>query len=390
MLSPSVGATGTWSFVASLLPHPINFMYVDYTDSTTANTELNFMNSQLEGTGHFNKYASFIAMVQRWRLAYMSVTVYQDGPELANQGTMVVSQSPVRPRHYNFSYLYGANVMACPPVEHFDNEDRPDFSTSQSMPNSYFGRSKEGAYVPLKLTETCQHWVSDTDRVSSAAISREGNNYGVFVLPANQNMPGFPHVNLSPAYFNGSSGVHAGLPTSPMLNATWAHICAKNISVQTSFSFFVRCGIEMQVHPSSALAPQLTLSPPYDPVALDCYFGIARELKDGYPSEYNDLGRIWDALSAAAGKALPVMEKIPGLGMASTVIKAAKGAGDWMREQGREKPKQRQGKGKRNRNRQRKQPGSPGAIDVKKPQRQPRKRGGGKGKKPVEVVVKTT
>jgi hypothetical protein len=227
VLTPHNGATGTWSFVASLLPHPVNFMYVDYSDSTATNTELNFMNTQLEGEGHFNKYASFVSMVQRWRLAYMSVTCYQDGPELANQGTIVVSQAPVQPRRYSFAYIYGTNIMAPPPVEHFDNEDRPNFTTSQSMPNSYFGRSKEGAYVPLKLTETCQDWVSDANRVSSAPIYREGNNYGVFVLPNNQNMPGFPHVNLAPAYFDGANGPHAGLPTSPMLNATWAHICAK-------------------------------------------------------------------------------------------------------------------------------------------------------------------
>jgi len=353
-------------------------MYVDYSDSTATNTELNFMNTQLEGEGHFNKYASFVSMVQRWRLAYMSVTCYQDGPELANQGTIVVSQAPVQPRRYSFAYLYGTNIMAPPPVEHFDNEDRPNFTTSQSMPNSYFGRSKEGAYVPLKLTETCQDWVSDANRVSSAPIYREGNNYGVFVLPNNQNMPGFPHVNLAPAYFDGANGPHAGLPTSPMLNATWAHICAKNLSVQTSFSFFVRCGIEMQVHPSSSIAPQLTLSPPYDPAALDCYFSIARELKDGYPADFNDLGKIWDALSSAAHKALPLIGKIPGMSAPVTAAKGVLYAGDWLRSAS-------QGKKGIQGQRKPKAAAETGAISVKTPpkkKRKPRPKKGGKGNAP--------
>lgn len=357
VLSPTVGATGTWQFDASLLPHPINFMYVDLMDSNNLGTgkELNFLNTQLAGASHVDKYMTFISMVQRWRLAYMSVTCYQDGPDLANQGSIVVAQVPTEPLTASFS---GPNpsadgtLIALPKVELFTPEDRPNFVVSQGMPNAYFARSREGAYVPLKLTETCQDWVSDRDRVGTAEITPATPNNltnGTYALPGNDNLDGFPHVTLSPCRYKyaGGATVHYGQYTSPMLNGTWANISARNLAVATSFTFFVRCGIEMQVQPQSNLAPQLQISPPHDPVALDAYFAIARELKDGYPADYNDLGKIWDAISAASKKVLPALSKVPGFAIPSGLIGGVVKAGDFMRSasqggkkgKGKQKPK---------------------------------------------------
>jgi hypothetical protein len=144
------------------------------------------------------------------------------------------------------------------------------------------------------------------------------------------NTPTFPHVNAQTSGYLG--GVYVGGDaTSPMLNGTWAHICAKNLAVTTSFTFFVRCGLEMQVSPSSTLAPQLKLSPPYDPVALTTYFQIARELKDGYPSEFNDLGKIWDVISKAARKIIPFVGMIPGAKTGAAVANTIVTAGDQIR-----------------------------------------------------------
>jgi len=358
VLGPTVGATGTWQFDASLLPHPVNFMYVDLVDSNNLNgRESNFMNTQLAGDNHISKYLTYIGMVQRWRLAYMSVTCYQDGPDLANQGSIVVAQVPTEPLVYSFS---GANItndgslVATPKIELFTPEDRPNFIVSQGMPNAYFARSREGAYVPLKLTETCQDWVSDKDRVGTAQITPiapQDPGNGFYALPLNSNLEGFPHVNLQPVRYRlGSSPIAAGAFTSPMLNGTWANISARNLAVATSFTFFVRCGIEMQVQPQSNLAPQLQISPPHDPIALDAYFAIARELKDGYPSDYNDLGKIWDAISAASKKVLPALKKVPGFGVPAGLLGGVVTAGDWMRgasqgKKGRKNPQKKKKKG---------------------------------------------
>jgi len=198
-LSPTPGATGTWSFDASLMPHPVNFMYLNLVDSNNpVGLESNFMNQQLDGVTHFDKYLSFRAMVQRWRLAYMSVTCYQDGPDLANQGSIVVCQAPVMPADYNWnahSNLPGAQITSWPMTSVYTSEDHPSFTTSQSMPNAYYGRSREGAYVPLKLTETCQDWVSDANRVGVTTVLPSLPNQSLYDMTGT-NVPVFPHVNL--------------------------------------------------------------------------------------------------------------------------------------------------------------------------------------------------
>lgn len=319
-LSPEAGAVGTWQFDASLIPHPVCFMYTDKTTSV-ANTEATLLNSQLAGITHNEKFLAFKALAQRWRLAYMSVTVYQDGPDLANQGTIVVAQPPVSPRKRFVSQgalyvvsgnpLQGTPILMPPQLCQWTAEDRPDFTRSQAMPNAYFNRSKEGAYVPLKLTETCQDWSSEEHEIGIAEFQPHGDAFSTGILALGGTTAGaFPFPDLQPTR---SVGPYMyGQATSAPLSGNWAHISARNLAVTTSYSFFVRCGIEMQVSPSSTLSPQLKLSPPYDPVALSTYFSICRELKDAYPADYNTTGKLWGVIRQALNSMDPFIRVLPG------------------------------------------------------------------------------
>lgn len=355
-LSASAGATGTWSFDAALLPHPVQFMALDYTDSyghILANSSAVY-NAQLDGTTHSEKFASFRNMARRWRLAYMAVTVHQDGPALSDQGTLVVAQVPQTPKLFSYCQDFispvagGPVVVAHNRIAQYTFTDEPDFKSSQAMPNAYFNNSRYGAYVPLKLTETCQDWVSDSDNIIPAAFSPDmgwteealagqgPRRGGYIVLPqtvleaqANRFYPFRGSDNLEPAWTvpaqtgidTGSFGGHC---TSAMCNGLVAHISAENLSVATSYTFFIRAGFEIQVQPLSTMSPHQKLSPKYDPVAIQSYFAIARELKDAYPADYNDLGKILKVIGDAAAFAGPIIGMIPhpvakgiGLGLAS-------------------------------------------------------------------------
>lgn len=333
-LSPATDATGTWSFNASLLPHPVCLMYTELHDSD-AILEGNFLNPQIDGATHNEKYLNFLRLAQRWRLAYMSVTVIQDGPDLANQGTIVACQSPVAPELYPMCLNAGFTVPRC---AKFGDSDKPNFDTSQAMPNAYFNRSREGAYVPLKLTETSQDWMSEADQITMLNVSYSGAGLASAVrVIGDHHVPQFPFYTLESVWSHTSPSFQFdGQATSPLLNGTIAHICARNLAVTTSFTFFVRMGLEMQVNPSSTLAPQLKLSPPYDRLALDTYFAIARELKDGFPAEYNEKGKIWDEISRALAVVGPALNLIPGWGpLAATAVGGIQGVGDYVRSRNR-------------------------------------------------------
>jgi hypothetical protein len=262
----------------------------------------------MDGISHLDKYKNWVKQAERWRLAYMSVSIYQDGADLANQGTVVVCQPPVGATHRANLVTFGgppAIGYYLPDTVQYSADDVPNFDVSQGMPNAYFNRSKDGAYVPLKLTETCQDWLSECNEVSvgSPVTNPIWNpltgNYGP--IPAAP-YTGWPHL-VRGAWMTGTQ--LSGDVTSDMGNGTWAHISAKNLAVSTNYAFFFRCGWELQVRPGSVLAPQMKLSPAYDAVALDTYFAISREFKDAYPVCYNDLGEIWDVISKAAKTVLP-------------------------------------------------------------------------------------
>lgn len=337
-LSPESGSTGTWEFDATLIPHPICFMSFARRTSY-ANSFGCLLNSQIDGNGHWQKYIAWKNLAQRWRLAYMSVTVYQDGPDLANQGTIVVSQPPVSPRRRNICSLSFAGGAWVGPLQsaaqtcQWTAEDKPDYTRSQAMPNAYFNKSKEGSYIPLKLTETCQDWFSESDEMTTGvfdpATLTDGSATGVLNLGSS----GPPQADLYPFYDLtacrlDSSGRLVGQATSPPLSGNWGHICAKNLAVTTSYSFFVRCGIEMQVSPSSTLSPQLKLSPPYDPIALSTYFSICRELKDAYPADYNTTGKLWGVIKQALNALDPVISVMPGARVVNPLVKAGVATGD--------------------------------------------------------------
>jgi len=62
------------------------------------------------------------------------------------------------------------------------------------------------------------------------------------------------------------------------------------------------------------------LSPVYDPLALQGYFAISREMRDAYPEEYNTFGALLGTIANAAATALPTI--LPMLGKAWTAIKS--------------------------------------------------------------------
>jgi len=322
-----------------------------YESQNVAGTSLTsgtVLNAQLTGVSHRDKYVAFKALAQRWRLSHMSATIYHDAPALSDQGEIVVVQTPVFPKRVETQTLPMADgsgnhylQMQCVPTLQYTTEDFPDFTTAVTSPNCYTARSKEGAYVPLKLSETSQDWISESDDVAITSLNAlaDSNNDAWSYPATNDHLDPFattdlyPHwagsatsVDLRPVYVTaalslGSSAPH-GQKTSDMMNANFAHICARNLSPSSSFQVVIRCGIEMQVAPNSMLSPQAHLAPDADPSAIESYYDIVRCLNDGYPASYNDLGKLWDVISNVAKTVIPVIRnRFPAVGKGLAFIK---------------------------------------------------------------------
>lgn len=320
-VSPRVGATGTWSLDGQLIPNPLSFGAASYTDSVGIDV-VEFINAQITGVSHSDRLTTFLSDMRRWRLAYASVTIYQDGPDLSNQGTVVVCQKPVSPTRFNVPDFVG--LTARQHASYMDQTDLPSYNVSQGMPNAYFGKSRDGVYIPLKLTRTHQTWHSARDLIYQANSATRiaytdplaGGQLNLAVPNPNAVINTYPFLSMNDLHLDVATTTPQGTLTSEFCNDCWADYSFRNMSVATSLSFFFRFGFEVQCTPNSNLAPHLKLSPAEDEAALSTYFAIARELKDGYPADYNDLGKIWDVISSIAKKVSPFLNMIPVAGPA--------------------------------------------------------------------------
>jgi len=323
-ITPPETAEDSWNFAAQFTPHPVSFGYWVPVDSEGAAVG-NFaamLNTQLEGATHAAKMSSFLGLVERWRLAYMGVSIHFDGPALSNQGTVVVNQAPYEPISFytGFTDVGGfGQLVAFPRIcvaDGFEGHlglDFPNYDRSASMPNMYTGEVKNGAYIPVKLTKTCQQWHSKADLNLWATTVRENGAFGESRLQLSQTPVNlqYPFPGLAEFTFANASGPVLPIEaTSCLLNDVVANVCARNMSVNSSLIVTVRIGIEAMVQPGSTLSPYQHVSPQYDSVALKAYFLVARELKDAYPVDYNDLGKLWDTIAGAIDTVAPILSVI--------------------------------------------------------------------------------
>lgn len=326
-VGPTQGSTGTWNLLMQCIPHPLNFAWYARCDAEEVGLSdfAPVLNSQLSGTNINDKALAWAAKAERWRLAYAGITFHFDGPALANQGTLACAQVPYAPRTRHASVLIADGELALPPICAPDGRsssegwvrgsDFPSFDTIQSMPNCYVGEAKQGMYVPLKLTKTCQQWHSASDtRFWTKEASLWGSTTTGAVLPQSPTTIDYPFPGLPGAYYNVTTKAFGGVAIPPMGNDYVASIAARNLSVDSSLIVEFRYGFEVQCEPGTELTPFLHLSPPHDSVALHAYSSVSRELKDAYPAEYNDLGKLWSVIKDVARVVAPALMAVPKIG----------------------------------------------------------------------------
>lgn len=328
-----------WGFDMTITPHPVSFGAYRKTQAGGVSDWHPMLNPQLAGTSHVDKFMSFRSQCDRWRMAYMSVTIQQDAPALADQGHIAACQSVLSPVALNFSYPYtNSQVWACRTAIATNLSDEPGFEKLQSMPGAYFTRSKDGLYMPLKLTRTCQNWNSDATCVylhPGELDSTTPGLVGTAPIPTTRSatwQSRYPFPGLDTLVYDPASKNFDGRVTSNLCNDVVGHISVVNVAPTTRFTVFVRAGYELQVLPGSVLTPQQRTSCEADALAISTYFAISRKMKDAYPAEYNDLGKIWDVISSVAKSILPGVAMVPGIpGLIGKGLLMGVNAGDAIR-----------------------------------------------------------
>jgi len=328
-ITPPTGAVGSWGGEIRVLPDPTVFATVSMRDvDATHAYNLAHYNTSLGTSAQaaVNNWSS--TGLERWRLLYYGVTVYLDAPATASQGSIVAAQYAVKAQLYS---LTDATHAAEPPNGNecvlcrylgcrFQAADCPSYEMLHQMPNAYAGLALDGCYLPLKLDASHAEWHDPSDFVVDIS-SWTGVSPGISYNHAAGVTTIGPYAPWPQATFNeGSWGVSKHLMP---LQSNLASIALAGLSLDATVRVVYRVGIEAMAQPGTSMAPFMKMAPGFDAVAVDTYFRIARELKDAYPAEYNDWGKLWNVIKSVASKVAPIA--LPLMGPFGPIAKAAAG-----------------------------------------------------------------
>lgn len=203
------------------------------------------------------------------------------------------------------------------------------FAVLQNLPNAYIGLAREGLYCPFRMTSK-HKWRNTKDIKMYAGFSSAANalvepqgsgtpsvNYNnIMQIPIGRNALTTPGRETPWGLLGPTGGI--GLPstiiqyTVERCSDYVVHIAGRNIDSSARFVAYLRYGFEFQVYPGSIFASFMKTPPVADKLALETYSAIAATLKDGYPSEFNDFGKLLGVIKKAAQTVLPVISPMLG------------------------------------------------------------------------------
>lgn len=268
--------TGSYDADFVFIPSPLLFgtASVYPAGGLTAAARLDMVNSQIPGGPTTSGLAaSWRTNVSAARIAYYGVTLYYDAPSLYDQGGVLGAQLPA-----SFTYQYPATGN---PIAIYSGGPLR-FDQLMGLPLAVQHQAKLGMYCPIKLSQPSLPF-----RDQQTLTSYSG---------------WYPTVTGAPASYT----------LAPMMDTQLCAVSFRNVAAQASIRVVIRMGVEFTPVSFSAYSPFTRSSPVPDGLALDAYFRTSGSMVDGWPSDYNDLGKLSSVLKSIAKVAWPVVRSVIG------------------------------------------------------------------------------
>lgn len=336
-ITPPPGSVGSWGGEIRVIPDPTVFATCSMRDADSSHAEAwTHFNTALADNVVDAVTAWSRSGLERWRLIYYGVTVYLDAPATASQGSIVAAQYAVRPVLHSASTVgwYDAQedrlrerILPGHRLCRYQERDCPTYSTLHQMPNAYAGLALDGCYMPLKLDASHAEWHDQSDYVMEisswqAARSLDTGAETLTIPQASGSNAVGPYAPWAQCYLD-SLVSFQGQPHYLPMQSNLGTIALAGLSLDATVRVVYRVGIEAMAQPGTGYAPFMKTAPGFDAVAVDTYFRIARELKDAYPAEYNDFGKLWTVIKSVASKVAPFV--LPFMGPAGPIVKGVAG-----------------------------------------------------------------
>lgn len=322
--SMGISITQPWGAKILLTPHMYPGVIIP-DEGAFAAMPIPFRYPIFSATSPSQDYSKLLQIAEAWRLCGQSVTIHLDANSTKDSGTIVAAQMVTKPG----VVFPGMSATGCSqyPLVYFSEGsathlDNPAYSEIMALPRPYQANLRQGLYMPLKLSSTCQHWCSMRESVLHVANdSLAGLPAGLQLSTASPGAHPFPfYVSAGPVRNATNNEITGGALSPPFMGDTWGHIAVSGIDPDSSLVFKFRSLLEMKVQAKSSYAPHMRPAPLPDKRAIDNYFTIVRELPDAYPADYNDAGKIMGVIGKAIRTVTPFLNVVPGAGKALTAM----------------------------------------------------------------------
>jgi hypothetical protein len=271
-----------------------------------------------------------------FRHMFKSITITQIAAAVADQGQVYAAQFAPNMKHIggyvgplgrgydtgivvpgsspsvNYCYYGALNTTVLPAAEGDLTAMAPDF---------YMGASRDGVYLPLRLSGPSQPFARAVPSMTSYVYP--GDNtitgsdisvwpIGAYIRPtANQLLIGgstIPWVFNDPMCQVDANAVLGGgvLLDSGYDNINIGVVIFRGLAGANGGGFGASLQLKTIVGHEVAPSPQASArvftepAAQYEARALEAYYALCLELKDAYPASYNSLESIWDAIKSVA------------------------------------------------------------------------------------------
>jgi hypothetical protein len=320
-------ATATWDTMISTVMHPLTFGKwrsigsngaAIYQSGTLLNTQLG--GSGLEVAIHLAIASTWRNAVTRYRPMYMGSTFTLTAPTLSDQGTVTSAQIPLDYADLNF---IGASTIGCHRTRVVPDFDIPagvvntpefSFASLQSQPGAFTSAAREGAYVVMKLDQEALTYKTTFDTVNNATIVDANivTTDPSVAITSVTSAPIHPYLPDATCTRNNGGAVLFNQSSFPLSSNMMGLTIFKGLSSAATITVTTRVGFECVVPADSILQPSVEKACSYDPVALNAYWSISKEMMSTYPASYNFLGTLWTVVKSIGSAVLPNL--VPALG----------------------------------------------------------------------------
>jgi len=287
-----------------------------------------------------------------FRHQFKSVTCHLIAAAVADQGQVYAAQlSPIiTPTGLTIPSAYQSSIQEAPgpPIlyySYYGNSYMTVLPTVEAdlcamAPQFYMDAAREGCYLPLRLAGPTQPFARGSSCGGNAFSStltfspgeQTGNRrVGSMLTPVSMGSNGVGGVVIPWVFsavttfgFGGPAQLPGLMMDTGYDNTNVGVIIFRGLQGSGgggfSASVQLKCVAGLEIIPNPAAPDRIfaEVAAPYEPRALEAYYSLCLELRDGYPASFNSLSSILDAIGSVASKIWGVFE--PALTKAAPIL----------------------------------------------------------------------